>query len=247
MMDSKALQNKFFKALDGQSATPELLEFLPDVQLFMKNSENQFVRAGQAFLHNCGFTHESEIIGKTDVEVFEPSIGQQYMDEDQQVMKSRRPLIDRVQLVPNSEGLLLWYLCTKIPLFDHQGEVIGLAGILRNCNDTGSLPRPYHKFEEVMNFIHYQYAQRITIGELAAKAHLSRSQFERQFKKLFHISPMKYVTKFRLYRACLQLRNQKNDTITQVAQVCGFYDHSYFTKVFTREIGRSPKVYRNES
>ena len=247
MMDPETLQHKFFKTLDDQSSSPELFELLPDVQLFMKNSKGQFVRANRAFLHHCGLTHESEIIGKTDLEVFEPNIGQQYMDEDQQVMKSRRPLLDRVQLVPNSEGLLLWYLCTKIPLFDHQGEVTGLAGTLRNCGDIGSLPGPYHQFKETMDFIHHHYAQRITIDELAAKAYLSRSQFERQFKKLFHITPMKYVTKFRLYRACLQLRNQKNDTITQISNDCGFYDHSYFTKVFTREMGTSPKAYRNQS
>ncbi len=246
MMNPEVLQNQFFKTLDDQSASPELFELMPDVQLFMKNSTGQFVRANPAFLHQCGLTHESEIIGKTDLEVFEPSIGQQYMDEDQQVMKSHQPLIDKIQLVPSSEGLLLWYLCTKIPLFDHQGEVIGLAGTLRNCSDSGPMPQHYHQFEEVMNFIHHSYAQRITVDELAAKAYLSRSQFERQFKKLFHITPLKYVTKYRLYRACLQLRNHQNDTITQVAHDCGFCDHSYFTNVFTREIGKSPKAYRNQ-
>ena len=63
MMNPEVLQNQFFKTLDDQSASPELFELMPDVQLFMKNSTGQFVRANPAFLHQCGLTHESEIIG----------------------------------------------------------------------------------------------------------------------------------------------------------------------------------------
>lgn len=245
-MNTDELQHGFFQALETRTAAAHLFDFLPDVQLFMKNRKSQFVKTNDAFLANCGMKHERDVIGKTDLDLFDHHIGQAYIDEDLRVMKARKPLIDQVWVVPNSDGLLIWYLCTKIPLFNHAGGVIGIAGFLRSCSDSGSLPKPYHKYEKVIDFIYANYGQNITAGELAAIVHLSKSQFERQFRRLFHTSPLKYVNKVRLHQACRLLKGQGNITITQIALDCGFYDHSYFTKVFTREIGLPPKEYRKQ-
>lgn len=245
-MNTNEFQQEFFAELDGRSGAALLFDFLPDIQLFMKDIESRFVRVNNAFLNNCGMTHESEALGKTDLDLFDHHIGQAYIDEDRWVMKSGRPLVDQVWVVPNSEGILIWYLCTKVPLFSHEGKVIGIAGTLRTCSDSGSLPAPYHKYEQVIDFIYSNYAQNIAVEELAAIIHLSKSQFERQFRKLFNTSPLKYVNKVRLHQACLMLKEEKNSTITRIALDCGFYDHSYFTKVFTREIGATPKAYRKQ-
>jgi AraC-like DNA-binding protein len=246
-MNTTAFQQEFFKQLDGSSGSVFLFDFIPDIQLFMKNRKSQLVKVNRAFLIHCGMTHEHEALGKTDLDLFDHHIGQQYIDEDRKVMKLRKPLIDQVWVVPNSDGILIWYLCTKVPLYNHEGEVIGLAGTLRTCSNSGSLPMPYYKYETVIDFIYTNYAQNIAVEELAAIIHLSRSQFERQFKKLFHLSPLKYVNKVRLHQACLLLKGQDDITITQIALDCGFYDHSHFTKVFTREIGLPPKQYRKQN
>lgn len=205
------------------------------------------MKVNQAFMRNCGLKTEEEAIGKTDIDLFDPHIGQAYIDEDRRVMESGKPLVDQVWVVPNSEGILIWYLCTKIPLFNHEGKVIGIAGFLRACSDAGSLPAPYHKYEGVIDFIYSHYAQNIAVEQLAEIVHLSKSQFERQFRKLFHTSPLKYVNKVRLHQACLMLKQEPDATITQIALDCGFYDHSYFTKVFTREIGMTPKAFRKQN
>lgn len=245
-MNSTEFQQHFFKDLDGISGAAFLFDFLPDIQLFMKNRNSQFVRVNSAFLKNCGMMHEKDVLGKTDLDFFDHHIGQAYIDEDQKVMKSGNPLADQVWVVPNSDGILIWYLCTKVPLRNHNGDVVGIAGTLRTGSDAGSLPAPYHKYEGVIDFIYSNYARNIAVAELASIIHLSKSQFERQFRKLFHTSPLKYVNKVRLHQACQMLKEQKNNTITQIALDCGFYDHSYFTKIFVREIGFPPKEYRKQ-
>lgn len=245
-MNTSAFQQNFFQSLENSTAAAHLFDFMPDIQLFMKNKKSQFTKVNRAFLHNCGLDNQSEALGKTDLDLFDPHIGQAYIDEDRRVMQSGKPLVDQVWVVPNSEGILIWYLCTKIPLFSREGKVVGIAGMLRTCADSGSLPAPYHKYEKVIDFIYSNYAQNIAVEELASIVHLSKSQFERQFRKLFNTSPLKYVNKVRLHQACQMLKGQGYITITQVALDCGFYDHSYFTKVFTREIGMPPKVFRSQ-
>ncbi|MEA2068334.1 MAG: AraC family transcriptional regulator, partial [Verrucomicrobiota bacterium] len=89
------------------------------------------------------------------------------------------------------------------------------------------------------------HANPIKIKELAAIAHLSSSQFERRFRKVFQITPTKHILNVRIRSAC-NLLSSTNDTIASVAQETGFYDHSHFIRSFKKEIGLSPSAYRKQ-
>jgi AraC-like DNA-binding protein len=160
-------------------------------------------------------------------------------------MDAKKPVFNDIWLVPNSDGILVWHLSAKIPLFDENGKVIGIAGTMRNYNSTRPVLEPYTEMAKTIKYINENYRKHISVKTLAEKANLSVSQFERKFKKLFHTTPLKYITKLRLNSACESL-SQSNDSITQIAHKAGFYDHSYFTKIFTRQIGITPKEYRKQ-
>ena len=85
----------------------------------------------------------------------------------------------------------------------------------------------------------------IEVKELAKLVHLSVSQFERRFRKVFQISPLKHIMNVRIRSACLMLTTT-NDTIAAIALDCGFYDHSHFTRNFRKIMGISPKDYRKQ-
>ena len=72
---------------------------------------------------------------------------------------------------------------------------------------------------------------------------LSVSQFQREFRRLFGLTPTAYVLEARLQAARHQL-----DTTTrplgQIAVACGFYDQSYFVKRFKAATGLRPLEYR---
>lgn len=244
-MDSLLLQEEFFCRVNEVHGISHLFDFLPKIYLFVKNRQSQFIKANHAFLDLLGVANESDIIGRTDRDFFVADIADKYIEEDRQVMKTQKPFANRVWLVPNSNGLLVWYLCTKIPLFDRKGQVVGIAGTLCDYSVAGSVLEPYSEIAEVIKYINDHYRKNISIQFLADLAHLSLSQFERKFKKLFHTTPLKYITKVRLNAAC-QALTRSNDSITQIAHDTGFYDHSYFTKIFTKQIGIAPKEYRRQ-
>lgn len=244
-INTKSFQQDFMNQLDGPRGLALLFDYLPEVYLFVKNKNSQFIKVNKTMLKMMGQEHEWDMIGKTDLDFFVHDIGQKYIDEDRQVMAQGQAFVNRVWLVPNSEGQLIWYLCTKIPLYNRSGHVIGIAGTLRDYHMAGAVLEPYNEMADVIKHITKNHAQSIRIETLAEMVHLSVSQFDRRFKKLFHVSPVRYINKVRLNAAC-QALSQTDATITQIAHDVGFYDHSYFTKKFTEQIGLTPSDYRRQ-
>ena len=152
-------------------------------------------------------------------------------------------MVDHIELVPNHDSTVEWYLTNKIPLHAENGDVIGIAGITQNLNMLGETWRPYEEMQDVLGYITNNYHKRIELSQLASLAHLSMSQFERKFKKNFATSPMRFIGRYRIHMACkLLLHTQR--TITDIAHACGFCDHSHFSRQFVSVMSKTPGQYR---
>ena len=116
---------------------------------------------------------------------------------------------------------------------------------MRDYNNTGPVLEPYTEMAKTIKYMNEIYREQISVESLAEIACLSLSQFERKFKKMFHTTPLKYITKLRLNEACRAL-SQSTDSVAQIALKTGFCDQSYFTKIFTNKIGITPKAYRKQ-
>ncbi len=243
-MDLARFQSEFLNRVNEARGISLLFDNLPEIYLFVKNRKSQFTKVNSSLLHMLGLADEREMLGKTDLDFYPLEIAQKYIEEDQEVMKQRKGYVNRIWLVPGPDGHLVWYLCSKIPLYSRSGKVIGIAGTLRDYKTAGAVLEPYHEMADIIEYITRKYAAKIELHCLAEMACLSVSQFERRFKKLFQLSPLQYILKVRIHRACHFL-SQSSMGITQIAQECGFYDHSYFTRKFSKIIGMTPKKYRN--
>jgi transcriptional regulator GlxA family with amidase domain len=89
------------------------------------------------------------------------------------------------------------------------------------------------------------YAEPPSVAELAVKVSLSVSQFERQFKKKFQTTPLKYIARIRIEAAC-RLLVSTDQSLSAIALQTGFYDQSHFTNQFVRLKGMTPSLYRKE-
>ena len=83
------------------------------------------------------------------------------------------------------------------------------------------------------------------VPELAAMVSMSVKQLERKFKKEYGTLPMKYINRIRLDAAC-QLLVKTRLPISKVATETGFYDSSHFANQFVKNMGLSPKEYREK-
>lgn len=87
------------------------------------------------------------------------------------------------------------------------------------------------------------YAEPISIAELAKSVLMSERHFRRQFLQLYQMTPSYYLLQLRLSAACRMLRSGE-ESITQVAMANGFSDCNYFSRIFHRELGITPSQYR---
>lgn len=236
-------RSAFLKRMAPDRSLADLFDHLPDVYFFLKTADSRFVKLNRAMCRLHGVEDDRTMVGKTDHDYHRAELADRYVAEDRRVMESGEALPNQVWLVPTVEGELRWYLSSKMPVFDRAGRVIGIAGAMRDYERAGAVLEPYQEMAKVIEHVAEQHAQRITVGELAAIAHLSVSQFERRFKALFQMTPTAYIEQVRIHAACTALVSTR-DPIAAISDRCGFYDQSHFTRRFRLAMAMTPRAYR---
>lgn len=105
-----------------------LIDNLPDT-IYVKDFDARKVLANSADVLATGHAHESEILGKTDLEIFNKIDGEHGYMQDMQVLKTGKPLLDQEDEYVNRSGKVSWLRTSKIPLNDINGNTVGLVGI----------------------------------------------------------------------------------------------------------------------
>ncbi|MCF0133124.1 MAG: helix-turn-helix domain-containing protein [Blautia sp.] len=100
--------------------------------------------------------------------------------------------------------------------------------------------------EQAKEYIEQHLLEDISIGKLADSIGSSSSHVMRTFKKRLNMTVIEYVTSQRLEKA-KQLLSNTDLPIMTVAEFSGYADYSYFTRVFKKETGVTPREYRNNS
>lgn len=244
-MDTAKYKADFLARMHSPQQMQMLFNHLPDVYFFAKDRAGRFVMGNDHFVHQCGGKSEADIIGKNDFDFFPMGRAESYVQDDTYVMETGHSIVDRVELAPDPGNSINWFVTTKVPLYSAAGEIIGLAGTARDISRARLALRPYTEMRVVLEFVKDNYSRPIEVKELAALVHLSVSQFERRFRKVFQISPLKHIMNVRI-RAASLLLTTTNDTIAAIALDCGFYDHSHFTRNFCKTMGVAPKEYRKQ-
>ena len=96
---------------------------------------------------------------------------------------------------------------------------------------------------ETCKYVQENFYRSISIEELAANVSFSPSYFCKLFKKAANTTPAEYVISVRLSNAKLLLL-ETNLTMSQIAEMCGFCDASYFSYYFKKSFGKTPLEYR---
>lgn len=128
-------------------------------------------------------------------------------------------------------------------------RLMGIWLLIYRNSDAGkrkSVPLSYadkQRISELHRFIQENYADKITLDDIAASVHISRGECCRIFKRLHHMTPFQYLIRFRLLQS-IRLLSESNSSISQIAQQVGFGSSSYFTECFKRELHCPPHKYR---
>ena len=169
----------------------------------------------------------------------------QYVAEDRRVMQTRKPVIHQPWLIPDHRGDAEVVSVEQDSAVRQPGEVIGIAGAMRDVEKASDVLAPYREMEAVLAHLLTRYEEKIDFHRLAQLVPLSISQFDRRFKRLFQLTPQQFLLRVRLNAAC-QMLVSTDRSVSQIALRTGFYDQSYFTKHFWRQMGMTPSGYRRK-
>jgi AraC-like DNA-binding protein len=219
-----------------------VFDAMPDVVFFVKDTHARYALVNDALASRYGHKEKQALLGKTATEVFPSRFGQVYTTQDQTVIAVGHQLLDQLELHLYPGRRPGWCLTSKQPLRDARGRIVGLAGISRDLRADEQSHPAYSHLAVVVQAIHEQYAQPLNLTQLAAMAGMSVAQLERYFHKVFHLTPRQVLLKARLDAATALLAS--HDKVTDVAALCGYTDHSAFTRQFKATVGVTPSEYR---
>jgi len=93
--------------------------------------------------------------------------------------------------------------------------------------------------KQAIAYIKSNYAQRLSLDEIADEVNLSKFYFAREFKKATGMTVVAYINAIRCRNAKKLILSQKY-SISEIAARCGFENNSYFSKTFKSVMGCLP-------
>ena len=122
-------------------------------------------------------------------------------------------------------------------------EIIGLDSVV-STNEAEPIALETHR--RMVAFISSHFNEDISLNDIAESASVSRATCCRIFKNFDQLSPIEFLTIYRL-NVSADLLTRTHDSISMISGKCGFNSVSYYSKLFLTHYGCQPHIYRNDS
>jgi phosphoserine phosphatase RsbU/P len=111
-----------------------LMDNLPD-NIYFKDRESRFTTVNRAMAAWFGLKDPAGLIGKTDADLFAPEHAQAALRDEQAILRTGQPLVNREEKETWADGRETWVSTTKLPLKDPNGQIIGTFGLSRDITE----------------------------------------------------------------------------------------------------------------
>ncbi|MEN6424449.1 MAG: PAS domain S-box protein [Phycisphaerales bacterium] len=129
---------------DERSLLSTLIDNLPDA-IYIKDRQSRFSLCNREVLRRKGVASLEEIVGRTDIYFYPAEMAQKFYADEQELMRSGQPLVNRERCVlDKNTGEPTWNLTTKVPLRNAADEIVGLVGIGRDITERRRAEDAYH-------------------------------------------------------------------------------------------------------
>ncbi len=108
-----------------------LMENLPD-NIYFKDPESKFIRISRAMAEWFNLDDPADAVGKTDQDFFTDEHAAQALADERELMARGEPVLDKVEKETWPDGRTTWVSTSKLPLRDHEQNVVGTFGVSRD-------------------------------------------------------------------------------------------------------------------
>jgi sigma-B regulation protein RsbU (phosphoserine phosphatase) len=99
--------------------------------IYFKDRQSRLTRVNRKMMQDFNIDDESDIVGKTDLDLLGEELGKKTMADERHIMATGEPLTDVVEQWKRPDGRVLWTSTTKVPMRDAEGRITGIIGITR--------------------------------------------------------------------------------------------------------------------
>lgn len=250
-MNNKSFQQIVLPAIasDGKLSREDVKMFetvfenFHDLYYYVKDTESRWISCNSASIALLNMSRIEDVLGASEVDFFPPKIAHAIRQDDLRVLKNGQPILNRIELIPNADGLLVWVSTNKQVISTVDGQFVGLIGTTALIANDEALPQQYEHFRDTISYIRANLSGPIKVIDLAEASGLSESQFRRRFGAQFGVSPQEFILRARL-QAAARLLSRNDHPISTIASDCGFADQSYFNRQFKIFFHQTPNGYR---
>lgn len=100
--------------------------------IYFKDMASRFILNSRAHAMQFGVADPEQLLGKNDADFFPDAFYQSSYSDEQEIIRTGRPLIGRVERWDHPDGTVSWLMASKYPLYDDNGEIIGTWGTSRD-------------------------------------------------------------------------------------------------------------------
>jgi signal transduction histidine kinase/DNA-binding NarL/FixJ family response regulator len=160
-----------------------LLENIP-LSIYFKDEHGIHEQASQHVIQNDpsdhiindeGKVHQhvDDVIGKSDLDLYDPDLAEQTLEDDRTVMDEGEPVVDKIEEGTTALGDTQYFSTTKAPRYDADGNAIGLVGVTLNVTERmehkQAVERQNDRLEEFASVVSDDLRNPLDVAE----AHLS--------------------------------------------------------------------------
>lgn len=132
----------------------------------------------------------------------------------------------------------------KLGVVDYITKPVIEADLVKVLNNYSQLIRYSNQIQQSLKLIHQNYEEKLTLNYLATKIHINPAYLSRKFQEEVGTGFSEYVNHYRLMMAKKMLIDKPEASIGEVSEKCGFNSQHYFSQMFRKETGLSPRDYR---
>lgn len=220
-----------------------LFDFAPEIAFFVKDCDGRYVSVNSSLAERHGLESKAEAIGKRPSDICQGEFGRRPSQQDEDLLRTGTPVIEHLEMQWSRTNKPIWCLTTKLPIFGEDGRIAGIVGFSRDVRVPMQSDEIPEGFVGALKEFESDLAPHVSPSWLAEKSSLTPAQLNRLMRRVFGLTPSQFISRIRISAASRMLKETEK-TIADIANSCGFYDHSAFARAFRNATGVTPSQFR---
>jgi PAS domain S-box-containing protein len=166
--------------LDREKALTDALLNNATESIYFKDEKSRFIKVSKSMAKLFNVKKVEELYGKSDFDFFTKEHAQPAYNDEKKIMKTGKPIIDKIEKETHADGRVSWVSTSKMPLYNKQGEIMGTFGISKDITKSMEIEMEIKQRNEEL------LAQEEELRQNLEEMQSIQEEIQRQKDKLAH-------------------------------------------------------------